>query len=54
MKIEKIMIFTVFTPETMGGKVFQKSIKFFLHLDLDVIDYGEFKYDLRKFMGLPP
>jgi hypothetical protein len=25
-----------------------------LHLDSDVMDYGEFKYDLRKFMGLPP
>jgi hypothetical protein len=37
--------------------VFQKNIKlinFFSHLGLDVIDYGEFKYDLRKFMGLPP
>jgi hypothetical protein len=38
-------------------KVSQKNIKlinFFLHLDLDVIDYGEFKYVLRKFLGLPP
>jgi hypothetical protein len=38
--------------------VFQESIKlidfFFLHLDLDVMGYREFKYDLRKFMGLPP
>jgi hypothetical protein len=42
---------------TITGKVFQKSrklIDFFWHLDLDVIDYGEFKYDLRKFLGLPP
>ena len=39
------------------GKVLQKSTKlinFFFHLDLDVMDYGEFKYDLRKFMGSPP
>jgi hypothetical protein len=49
-------LFELFLRGT-NAKVFQKNIKlinFFLHLDLDVIDYGEFKYDLRKFLGLPP
>jgi hypothetical protein len=43
---------TVFNP--IRAKVLQKSIKLIkkiLHPDLDVINYGEFKYDLRKFLS---
>jgi hypothetical protein len=39
------------------AEVLQKSIKLinkFFGMDLDVIGYGEFKYDLKRFLGSPP